>query len=247
MELLVVISIIGLLVALLLPALGQAKYEAKLVQCMTHLQQMNVGVMSYASDYADHYPLRLGIWNQQWSVLNAIKDHRNPPNDDRPRLKPYMHLKLLNCPLGPNPDLDLESVETQWIYGGYIMLWNIQYTRQPLRARVGDSVIDLVGREHRVLAGDADMCDPPQPWRSSTHPVPGYYVSTAGWNDWMIEGENSRTHPIDLNFLYDDGSVRRLGKVIDAWPSPPSPGATTLPRFAPGNDIDNYFLVPDPH
>ena len=246
LELLVVIAVMSLLLSLMLPALTQARYQANLVACMSNLRQMNLGVMSYAADADGLYPLRLGIWKNQWSALNAIKDHRRPTNDDRPRLKAYMDLKVLNCPLGPRPDLDVEMLDTQWIYGGYIMLWGIRYLDHPLRARVGDPLIDPAGREHRVLAGDADMCDPPQPWRTSLHPVPGYYPSTAGWNEWMIEGENARTQPIDLNFLYDDGSVRRLSQVVDPYPKPPSPGATTIPRFPPSYEVDNHFVVPEP-
>ena len=234
------------IIALLLPALGRARSQANLVVCKRNLRQIHLGVMSYALDADGRYPLRLGIWKNEWSALNAIKDHRQPANDDRPRLKPYMDLLVLNCPLGPRPNLDIESVHTQWIYGGYIMLWGIRYLDQPLREWVDDPLADPDGREHRVLAGDADMCDPPQPWRSSLHPVPGYYPSTAGWNEWMIESTNSRSTPLDLNFLYDDGSVRQLSQVVDPYPLPPSSGATTIPRFPPVEFGNNHFVVPEP-
>ena len=161
-----------------------------------------------------------------------------------------MHLKLLNCPLGPRPDLDIETVDqtspVSYIYGCYIMVWSIQYTDQPLRATIGDPLVDPLGREHRILAGDADMCDAPQPWRSSTHPVPDYYPSLFGWNEWMRDGSPPRYYPLDLNFLYDDGSVQLLGQVIDPCPfDVPSAGATTIPRFPP--DETNHFVVPEPN
>ncbi len=96
-ELLVVVAVVALLIALLLPALTKARYHANLTACMSNLRQLGFGVMTYAADTESRYPLRLGIWKDEWSALNAIKDHRSPPNDDRPRLKPYMDLIGRSC------------------------------------------------------------------------------------------------------------------------------------------------------
>jgi prepilin-type N-terminal cleavage/methylation domain-containing protein/prepilin-type processing-associated H-X9-DG protein len=49
-ELLVVVTIIGLLVSLLLPALGAARRTAKLVACLGNVQQLGVGVYAYAAE-----------------------------------------------------------------------------------------------------------------------------------------------------------------------------------------------------
>lgn len=54
-ELLVVISIIGLLVAILLPVLASARSMAKQTQCMTNLRQIGLGVYSYTNDSKDYY------------------------------------------------------------------------------------------------------------------------------------------------------------------------------------------------
>ena len=51
-ELLVVVSIIAILIAFLLPALGKAREQAKLVECLTRIRQCGlIGMGNYAADY----------------------------------------------------------------------------------------------------------------------------------------------------------------------------------------------------
>jgi competence protein ComGC len=56
-ELLCVIGIIGLLTALLLPALGQAKARARRAQCINHLHEIGVGFTSFANDHGGAFPM----------------------------------------------------------------------------------------------------------------------------------------------------------------------------------------------
>jgi prepilin-type N-terminal cleavage/methylation domain-containing protein len=55
-ELLVVIAIIGILAALLLPALASAKAKTKRLNCVHNLRQLGVGSAVYATDSADLLP-----------------------------------------------------------------------------------------------------------------------------------------------------------------------------------------------
>ena len=64
-ELLVVVSIIALLIALLLPALGQARALARDTVCLTNLRQLGLAAISYSTSYSEfsgiHSPTSGGL------------------------------------------------------------------------------------------------------------------------------------------------------------------------------------------
>jgi prepilin-type N-terminal cleavage/methylation domain-containing protein len=55
-ELLVVIAVIGILAALLLPALAGAKASAWRTNCLSNLRQISLGIHLYAADNSDQFP-----------------------------------------------------------------------------------------------------------------------------------------------------------------------------------------------
>ncbi len=80
-ELLVVISIIGILAALLLPALSMSKEKARSTKCLSNLRQLNLALRMYAEDHADHDPPRCGI--PYWTL---------------PLYSYYVDMAVLKCP-----------------------------------------------------------------------------------------------------------------------------------------------------
>ena len=75
-ELLVVIAIIGILVALLLPAVQKAREAARRAQCMNRMRQLSLGAMMYESN---HRSLPPGVpvcsenkWVQGGTAVGAV-------------------------------------------------------------------------------------------------------------------------------------------------------------------------------
>ena len=69
-ELLVVIGIVGLLIAILLPALARARAQAVQTQCLSNLRQIAIGAFDYATDHQGQL-----IWDSAYGATDSSPAH----------------------------------------------------------------------------------------------------------------------------------------------------------------------------
>jgi prepilin-type N-terminal cleavage/methylation domain-containing protein/prepilin-type processing-associated H-X9-DG protein len=67
-ELLVVIAIIAILAAILFPVFARARENARRSACMSNLKQLGLGVLQYAQDYDEKFPVYRTVGQEGWAL-----------------------------------------------------------------------------------------------------------------------------------------------------------------------------------
>src|SRR5262245_50726233 len=75
-ELLCVLCIIGIIAALLLPALGQAKARTKRIACVSNLRQVGIAFHAFAHDHQGRFPMFIST--NQGGSLEFLGDPASP-------------------------------------------------------------------------------------------------------------------------------------------------------------------------
>ncbi|HEV2296039.1 MAG TPA: prepilin-type N-terminal cleavage/methylation domain-containing protein [Tepidisphaeraceae bacterium] len=130
-ELLVVIGIIALLIAILMPALGAARAQAKSVTSLSNLRQLGTGLVQYRVENKGYYPL--GAWQKlpdrartRWAdaiypYMKNTEVYMSPQLDEPERArmnKPFNHTTTGTAANGS------EIIPGKTIfYGGYGYNW----------------------------------------------------------------------------------------------------------------------------
>jgi prepilin-type N-terminal cleavage/methylation domain-containing protein/prepilin-type processing-associated H-X9-DG protein len=92
-ELLVVIAIIGILAALLLPALASAKQKAWTISCTSNAKQIGIGMRMFADDNEERYPL------SGESITWNYSDPSAPTNGWMQQIYSYVqNTNVFHCP-----------------------------------------------------------------------------------------------------------------------------------------------------
>jgi prepilin-type N-terminal cleavage/methylation domain-containing protein/prepilin-type processing-associated H-X9-DG protein len=116
-ELLVVIAIIGILAALLLPALSAAKNRAKRIACISNLKQVNAGLLMYADDNSGAMPKQSAV-NTNYLVYfykESMKSYVGLTGTSSPADKVFICPSECTAPTWP----DLQSQTAFCDYSSY--------------------------------------------------------------------------------------------------------------------------------
>ena len=195
-ELLVVVSIVALLVALLLPALGSARKNARELVCLSNLRQLHLGHTYYFNDnngrncFVRFGPGELNVWSIQYlrRYFPMLGKWRASSQPASVKNSWSGNADVYYCPEDPR-DRDRFSTNTS---SSYFMnsQWGICQPNPPVGKDVAR--VDDLAREDRLILM---LCK-----------SPALAVSGVGWGAIILSNWHAR--PERSTALFLDGHAR---------------------------------------
>jgi prepilin-type N-terminal cleavage/methylation domain-containing protein len=190
-EMLVVIAILGILAAMLLPALAGSKEQAKTAQCQSNEHQISLGMKMYADDSRGFYPESGG--ELPWDLIDNTTHHTAWMEQIIPYTK---NVSVYHCPN------DLQS-QFSYFNGGraaYIAAGSNYAAVDTKRILLPAAYVlcgDISGTNY-FQANDADKDD--------------YTQNCVGGSNNGIPAVNWQIHNKGQNVLFDDGHAKWYGE-----------------------------------
>jgi prepilin-type N-terminal cleavage/methylation domain-containing protein len=211
-ELLVVISIIALLIAILLPALGKAKESSVRIQCLAYQRQMVTATTAYATDDSKGrlIPARIGGGGFVQHALNVNEGGWNGLQNEAPGVKSFekygFPIEFFQDPGREfEPYADMNSFIIGYQYFGGITRWHaLPGAAAPIDG-LSPVVLDDMTSDKTMVACSTMKERPFLEWGEITGTGPrqgGMYVGAPS------HGLNSSREPNGGNHVFADGSGR---------------------------------------
>jgi prepilin-type N-terminal cleavage/methylation domain-containing protein len=116
-ELLVVIAIIAILAAILFPVFAQAREAARKTSCTSNQKQLGTGMVMYAQDYDEMYP----VWRY---IVPVSAEHPNGKVTWVENMQPYVKNKQIwRCPSDISPRTNPTTQNSYWL-NAHVFKWS---------------------------------------------------------------------------------------------------------------------------
>ncbi|RYX80120.1 DUF1559 domain-containing protein [bacterium] len=211
-ELLVVIAIIAILAAILFPVFARARENARRASCQSNLKQIGLGILQYAQDYDEKYPMR-------WYGGNADTNVRDV-NSWRRSIFPYTKsAQLFSCPSNTYNASFADDSETGRMTAANLPAGSPRFGRSYAINGTTSNIGGTSPSEHATAASLAQVADTaqtilvsefsyPTPWFGMDY-TDGSFTNTT----FMFTG-----HLANTNFLFCDGHVKALKPIATGMP-----------------------------
>ncbi len=201
-ELLVVIAIIGVLVALLLPAVQSARATARQTHCKNNLRQIGLAILMFVDQHKGAFPK---------------STHTTGGRDEDAwvfTLAPYLENvdRIRICPDDPKAEERLQAKSTSYVLNGYIA------ASTPVSV-LNFNEVEATSRLITVLEGSDDReisfyVDHTHPWAWYTK----FNALRGTTYDSLREEVQPDRHVTSANYLYADGHVEVISDTqIRQW------------------------------
>ena len=257
-ELLVVIAVIGILAAMLLPALSRSKAKAHAIFCLNNTKQLTLAWLIYADDHNDQIPYNLGgdlarktvaeKNNLNW-VNNIMSWELNADNTNaaliaEASLGPYASkvVSIYRCP----SDNVLSDIQRRAGWRGRVR----SYSMNAMVGNAGDLSRSGVNQNNPYYVQFFTVSSIPQPSQIfvflDEHPDSindGYFINQAykwDWTDLPASYHNGAGC-----FSFADGHSETHRWRFDSTKPPARPDAAQLPITIPKSEWGDIDWVTD--